>query len=519
MAKSNGSSKILKGSFLIMISYVFFRIGGLVYRFLMSRLLGPDGYGLVVMTLPFQGIFQILSAAGIPPAIAKFVAQHKAVGEDEMARQVIFTSLKLMSILGIFFALVMFFSADWIANYWFHKPAVAYPLQAVALITPFSVIVGAFRGAFQGLYRMEFIVATRAAEQIFTIIFAVVLVSIGFYAAGAVMGTGIGFAASALTAVIIYRKYLWKYFPTPDPEKKLSFKEELGLARIIIMFSIPVAITGLSELAIYDVSTFMIGRYMTERDAGYYGAADPIARLPLIISLSVAAAILPAASEAASLKDKKLLETYVNQSYRYVILTVLPICVWVSVFAKPTIGLIFGFNYTAGAGALSILVVGMAFYTLFMVSSSITQGIGHPRLPMAILLIGAGVNIALNYFMVQHFGLIGAAIATTTAAFIIMVAIVWKTFKITETRPPYLDFAKIGVASAIMGLIMFIIPKDSYGLIAAIIIAPIVYIIALTFIGGFKKEDVRISKKYVAKLGPLSKVLLKLVKFIERFAK
>src|SRR5665648_379783 len=97
-----GSSKILKGSFFIMVSYIFFRIGGLIYRFLMSRLLGPEGYGLVVLTLPFQGIFQILSAAGIPPAIAKFVAQHKAVGEDEMARQVIFTSLKIMTILGIF---------------------------------------------------------------------------------------------------------------------------------------------------------------------------------------------------------------------------------------------------------------------------------------------------------------------------------------------------------------------------------------------------------------------------------
>jgi stage V sporulation protein B len=502
-----------------MVSYIFFRIGGLIYRFLMSRLLGPDGYGLVVLTLPFQGIFQILSAAGIPPAVAKFVAQHKAVGEDEMARQVIFTSLKIMSILGIFFALVMFFSADWIALNWFHKPAVAYPLKAVALITPFSVIVGAFRGSFQGLYRMEFIVATRAVEQIFTIIFAVVLVSLGFYAAGAVLGTGLGFAASAVTAVIIYRKYLWKYFPTPDPEKKLSFKEELGLARIILTFSIPVAITGLSELAIYDVSTFMIGRYMTEKDAGYYGTADPIARLPLIISLSVAAAILPAASEAASLNDKKLLETYVNQSYRYVILTVLPICVGVSIFAEPILGLIFTYEYVYGAGALSILVVGMAFYTLFMVSSSIAQGIGHPRLPMFILLIGTGLNIALNYVMVQYYGLIGAAAATTIAAFIIMVAIVWRTFQITEIKPPYLDFVKIGIASLVMGLIIFIIPKSISGLIAAIIIAPIIYIIAFTLIGGIKKDDIRIMKKYLVKFGPLSKLLEKLVKFIERFAK
>jgi stage V sporulation protein B len=483
----------------------------------MSRLLGPGGYGLVVMTLPFQGIFQILSAAGIPPAIAKFVVQHKALGEDDIARQVIFTSLKLMSILGIFFALVMFFSADWIALNWFKKPEVAYPLQAVALITPFSVIVGAFRGAFQGLYRMEFTAATRATEQIFSIIFAVVFVSLGFYAAGAIMGTGFGFLASAITAVLIFKKYLWKYFPAPSPENKLSFKEELGLIRTILAFSIPVAVTGLSELAIYDVSTFMIGRYLTARDAGYYGAADPVSRLPLIISLSVATAILPAASEASSLKDKNLLKSYVNQLYRYVVLLILPICAGVSIFAEPIIGLLFGHEFIYGANALSVLVIGMTFYTLFMVLSSVIQGIGHPRLPMIILLAGIVINIILNYVMVQIYGIIGAAVATTTAAFIIMVAIVWKTFKITEVKPPYSDLIKIGIASGLMGLSIWIIPKTVYGLILALIIAPIVYLAVFTFIGGFKKKDIWIMKKYMVKLGPLSKVVEKAVKFIERF--
>lgn len=498
----------------------------------MSRLLGPDGYGLLVLTLPFQGIFQILSAAGIPPAIAKFVSQHKAVGEDDMARQVIFTSLKLMSILGIFFSLVIFFSADWIANFYFHKPAVAIPLQAVALITPFSVIVGAFRGSFQGVYRMEFIVATRATEQVFMITSAVVLVSLGFYAAGAVAGTGIGFFASAISAVLIFRKYLWNYFPKPSPENRLSFREELNLMKKILVFSIPVAVTGLSELAMYDIGTFIIGRYMTQSDAGYWGAADPMARLPLIISLSVAAAILPAASEAASLKDKKLLERYVTQAYRYVILLVFPICVGIAIFAQPLLS-IFGPEYTVAAPALSILVIGMTFYTLFMVSSSITQGIGHPRLPMFILLIGTAINLILNYIMVQLYGIVGAAIATTIAAFIIMLAIVWKTFQITEVTPPYIDFGKIAAASIIMGLLLIIIQKITaliivipntflttiIGLILATIIGSLTYIVIFTLIRGFKADDVRILRKYMVKLGPLSKVLEKVVKFIERFAK
>ena len=162
---SSGTSKLLRGSFLIMIGNLLFRVGGYIYRVLMTRLLGPEGYGLLGLTLPFQGIFQILSAGGLPPAIAKYVAQHRALNEDEMARQVLITSLKVMIFLGITFSFVMFFTAPWLANDVFHKPLAQYPLQAVALITPFSVIVGAFRGAFQGIYHMEYVVLTRFTDE------------------------------------------------------------------------------------------------------------------------------------------------------------------------------------------------------------------------------------------------------------------------------------------------------------------------------------------------------------------
>ena len=63
-------SKVAKGSFFILIGNIIFRIGGYLYRFLMASLLGPAMYGILGLTLPFQGVFQILSAGGLPPAIA-----------------------------------------------------------------------------------------------------------------------------------------------------------------------------------------------------------------------------------------------------------------------------------------------------------------------------------------------------------------------------------------------------------------------------------------------------------------
>ena len=513
----SGSSKILKGSFLMMISYFFFRIGGYIYRILMSRMLGPEAYGVFGATLPFQGVFQILSAGGMQPVIAKFVAQYNAVNEEEMARQVIITSLKYMMVSGVLFGLFMFFAAGWIATFIFHKPEATLPFQAISLITPFSVIVGAFRGAFQGVYKMELIVASRVVEQVTTILMAVALVAIGFGAVGAVLGTGIGFIASATCALLLFKKYIWPMFP--KPLVNFSFKDELSLMKELLIFSIPVTVTALSEMAIYDISTEVIFYFMPDQYNGYYTNASAMARLPLIISLSIAAVILPAASEAASLNDKNLLGMYITQSYRYVILLVLPLCVGIAAFATPLLSLLFGPVYGLGGPALSILVIGMAFYTLFMISSSIMQGIGHPRRPMIILLIGIVANFVLNVLMVPKYGIEGAATATTIATFLIMLAVLWETFRVTKVNVPYLDFAKIGFASAIMAIPILLLPQSDLGLIAAIIIAPIIYTIVFTLIGGFTKRDIRVIRRYKKKLGPLSGAVEKVVTLIEKFVK
>ena len=135
------ANKLIRGSLIIFIGNVIFRIGGYIYRFLMAILLGPTMYGILGITLPFQGIFQTLSAGGLPPAIAKYVAEYEAVDDHNMARQTIYTALKIMVFLGLFFGVIMIFVvAPWLAYNYLEKPIAMVPLQIVGIITPFSVI-------------------------------------------------------------------------------------------------------------------------------------------------------------------------------------------------------------------------------------------------------------------------------------------------------------------------------------------------------------------------------------------
>jgi stage V sporulation protein B len=153
----------------------------------------------------------------------------------------------------------------------------------------------------------------------------------------------------------------------------LSFKEELKLLWMLICFAVPVAITALSEMAIYDVGTLVIGVLMLSADVGFYNAADPISRIPLVISLSISTVLLPATAEAYALRNQKLLQEYVVDCLRYCILTVIPMCVVINMFSIPIIQLLFGNVYTPGSGVLSILVIGMSSRILSLISSMVPR--------------------------------------------------------------------------------------------------------------------------------------------------
>ena len=311
-----------------------FRMGGAIYRFTMAYLLGPMGYGILSLATPMQGILIMIASGGMPPAIAKYVAQYSAQDNDEMVKQVIHTATKMVLILGMLFSVAIFVLAEPLAVGLFHKPEAILPFQLVAFITPFSVLVGALRGTFQGKHQMGNIVITKAFEQVFMIISAIFLVIAGFFVAGAIIGTTIGFIASLIAGYVLYRRGIG--LELKNVKLTFNFRQELSIAKMLLIFSFPVVITGLAELALFDfVGNFVVGIYLASEYVGYYGIATPIARLPLTISTAVSTALLPAATEAVSTNDKNLLKTYINQSYRYVTLLVLPLSVGTMFFAAP----------------------------------------------------------------------------------------------------------------------------------------------------------------------------------------
>jgi stage V sporulation protein B len=347
---------------------------------------------------------------------------------------------------------------------------------------------------------------------------AVVFIKIGFYVLGAVLGTLVGFAIASLSALLIFKFYLWDSLKdVKTPEIPVN---ESKLIKKLLIFSSPIIVTGLAELTLFQAGNFVIPLHLGFAQLGYYNIASPIARLPLVISTSVAMALLPAASEALALNGNNLVKKYVIYSYRYLLIVLLPICALVIILGKPIMLLLFSrapLAYSFSGTAMSILVIGMAFFSIYGISASVLQAAGKPYPAMYFLAIGTVTNLALTILLVPIYGLNGAAIATMIASFMVMILTTVTTMRVTKTKLPYFNLFKVTIASFILGLGLLLMPKTILGLILSLILLPFVYLILLGLTRALEMRDLIIINQIGNRLGPLSNLIMRFTGFLERF--
>jgi stage V sporulation protein B len=509
--------KLLKGSIIIFIGTVIFRIGGYIYLRLTHSLLDINGYGMLNLIMPFQWILILIAVGGLPPAVAKYVSEYLAKNNKFMVKQVIFTSFEIMVFLSILITIIFYFMAKPITNFLGVEPNFVTLLQIVGFIAPLSVVLGLLRGVFQGYQRMTDIMVSKAVEQIFMIGLSVIFILAGFYVFGAVIGTLIAFGLASLAALIIFKLYIWD--DLKDTKKLENNVDEYKLAKNLLIFSLPIIITGLAELTLFQTGTYILKIFMDTASVGYYNVASPIARLPLTISSSVAVTLLPAASEALALNNDNIVK-YVIYSYRYLLITLLPICAVVIILGRPVMDLLFpssdgSLTYAFAGIPMSILVVGMAFFSIYGISASILQAAGKPYPAMYSLIIGTTTNLILTILLVPRYGLNGAAIATMIGSFIVMILTTMTTIRVTNTKLPYLNFLKIGLSSLLLGICLLFVPRTIPGLLTSLLLLPLVYILFLSFTRSLETYDLIILNRIIDRTGLFSKPLKKFIRYLE----
>ena len=428
MGEEKGKN-FLKGAVILTTAGLIAKVMGFVYRVILTRLIGAEGMGLYEMAYPFYTTMLVVSRSGLPVSLAKLISGRIALDQKRVAFKIFRVGRLLSLLVGILFSVLMIILARPLINLLKWDPRAYYPVLALSPAIFFVSIMAIYRGFFQGLQDMTPTAISQVLEQLvrmitmITLAYLLVPYGYGMAAAGATFGAVTGSVTGLLVLIFIYykrRKKIWEYVQTGSARDVDSWKIVKNIAALGIPITLGAMVQPLMKLidTIIVPQRLQLAGYTIEKTTELFGDLSAVAmtlvNFPTIITVSLAASLVPSISEAFALNQDSLIKKRALTGFRLTILITLPAAVGLFVMAKPLTEVIFA--VPNAAVPLRIVAWGVLFIGLQQTSSAVLQGMGHTTIPARNLFIGAITNGIINYTLTvqPQFGIRGAALGTVT---------------------------------------------------------------------------------------------------------
>ncbi|MBR7181464.1 MAG: oligosaccharide flippase family protein, partial [Clostridia bacterium] len=162
--------KLFGGVLVLMPATVFTKIVGLFYKVPLIAIVGVSGMAYFLAAYHLYSVIFVLSATGLPTALALQVARAVATGERPAVRRIFGVAHTLFLTLGLVGTGVLLCFAPQLAA----RLAMAEAAAAIVAIAPallLSGFVGAVKGYFQGLQKMWPTAASEVLEALGKLLF------------------------------------------------------------------------------------------------------------------------------------------------------------------------------------------------------------------------------------------------------------------------------------------------------------------------------------------------------------
>ena len=226
------------------------------------------------------------------------------------------------------------------------------------------------------------------------------------------------------------------------------------------------------------------------------GMATSLVNLPVILTTSLAASLVPAISEAYAKKDMIEIQNRSHVALKITSLITVPAFVGLCVLATPISDMLYA---TPNAGG-PIAVMSLSIFLLGMqqVTTGILQGLGHTSIPMLNLLVSTIIKIPLSWYLtgLPEWGINGAAWSTNIdfglAALLNMIFVkryIQYSIPWLETIKIFFSALAMGGATVVTYYFLSSLTGNAVGVLGSIIVAVVVYSAGLLITKAIKADE------------------------------
>lgn len=380
---------------------------GLLVAVLLARLLGAAGYGVYAFSFALVSLVSMPARAGLPPLVVRETARGQQSGDWSAVRGIWRWANSLALVLSLLIAAGGGIGL-WLG--WAQGAALRQTLPWALALVPLMALVAIRSASLRGL---RHVLAGVFPEQVlrpalFAGLLAVVLVwpevTLSPHEAMALM------VLSSAVAFGVGAWLLHRYRPKELTVATPHYRHGAWFAA-----AWPMGLTQGFHQINRHADVLLLGLLAAVVDVGVYRVA---AQGALLVSLALTALGMVAAPFAAGLYaqgERHKLQKLARRTGQASLAFALPATLAFAVLGKWLLATLFGDEFVGAYWPLLILALGQLANAGFGPTGMLLNMTGFERDVTRAVAVAAGLNVALNLVLIPFFGVVGAAIATSTS--------------------------------------------------------------------------------------------------------
>lgn len=496
------AERIASGSFILTVGQTLSLIIGTIFSFVIARLLGPDNYGLLSISLTYPLMVSNLMDLGLGGVIARYVAEP---GKDRPIYAWTGVLIRLSS--SIVGGLAVYLLSDFFASL-LARPDIAMFIKVLSIYSCCTSILSPLIAVFNGLGKYKLAASVNIVQYCVRGPLTIALVLMGTGVNGAV----IAYSASYLLVSLIYMA-IYTNIVKPVAFSTRILKEMIYLA-------LPLYASSISDIALKPVVDSILARHVSNYELGNYAVAlnslMPLGALLGAISTAVLTSFPLISGDQALLRENARNIAV----YSSAVFTAIGMC-YLSVIT-PLVHILYGKSY-ADAPVYALLY--SASQVIPVILGSLV--IGNYLLTIKATLLGGiigvirSVSIAIfTYLWVPFHGVVGAALAALIGSTLSSLIGLILVYKATGLLINVVDSVRISLPSMISFTIAYMISTRFARLLISFLTGLITYMTLYLIISPFfvKKSVIMKIAELACKLEyigwiikPITRIYLKLV--------
>ncbi len=358
-----------------------------------ARYLGVEQYGLFNYALAFVTLFTPIFTLGLDDVVVRYL-----VRESSNKQEILGTTFWLKFLGGVASVLLA------VAITLLFGESDALKIWLIVILA----ISGIFRASdtvelwFQSQVQSKYTVVAKNAAYVLNTVIKIALIVIKAPLLAFAWVTLAEFAMSAIGLAIVYQYkassfWLWKWSP--------------AAAKALLKESLPLIFSGFAILIFMKIDQIMLGQMLGNTEVGIYSAAVRISEVWYFIPGAILASVTPSIYAA---KEKSEAHYYkrLGQLFRLMAAISIGIALPMTFLSDNIIILMFGKKFAEAGPILAVHIWTSLFVFTGMATTPwfIAEGLTNVSLGKTVL--GAVLNIILNYLLIPSYAGLGTAIAT-----------------------------------------------------------------------------------------------------------